>query len=201
MNAWSLRKTLRPFTRPLCVGLLLTAPALLLGGCQALSERFCRVTECEQPSPSDDRSPGERLLMEELTWLGSTSVNQRENRYDSLRDYLNPPACSRETVVMAMTYNTLEEAPESDREPLAAAMQQCINAATPPVPRGMVRVLHAGLATERNTADQRITELEAAVQRERDRNAALEQQLEDLKAIERSLRERGAAGNNDSGED
>ncbi len=172
--------------------LVLTLLILGLGGCQALGDRICEMTDCaDRLSPEDDSPTASEHLLAYLDGVAAMSPERRQATYAVLRQSTPETGCDQRQLRLAGLFLLHPEPPQDDTELLADRLQHCwIDSGNAEISPGLVQVLHTQIVT-RKGQQARTLELERVLRQERQRNAELAEQLEALKAIERSIHQRG----------
>lgn len=172
--------------------LALTLLTLSLGGCQALGDRICELTDCaDRLSPPDDTPDASMRLLSYLDGVAAMPAERRESSYRALRQVTPEQGCDERQLRLAGLHLLHPQPPSEDTALLVERLEACwIHGSNHEVSPGLVQVLHTQIAT-RDSQEARARELERSLRQERQRNAELAEQLEALKAIERSIHQRG----------
>ncbi len=173
--------------------LFLALTTMILGGCQAMTEQWCKAAAYCQLSPEGDTEEAEPVLNDLLQYallagaMDQTALNAERER---LAAAVNSARCSDDHVRLALVARGGEgqrALTDDTLVGLAICSEQVTEA---PVRAALASILHDAHTAQAASAS-RIDELERHLGEEQSRNDALEEQLEALKAIERSIIERG----------
>ncbi|SEO96769.1 hypothetical protein [Aquisalimonas asiatica] len=163
---------------------------LLLGGCQAMTEQWCKTAEYCEVSPNGDTHELDEDLIDYALMVDRMNATMLQAEHERLNGRVRHSECTMDHLRLALVSSRLEPNGSLDDAALDG-LQACRDATDiHPAHAALASVLHDAHEQLAGTSS-RMTELEAALDEQRSRNAALEEQLEALKAIERSIIERG----------
>lgn len=162
---------------------------LLLGGCQAVTERWCETADYCHLSPESDERPATDGLLDYALMVDAMDDLTREAERNRLQDAVSAPVCTNDHVRLALVTRASESGQSLSDEALAGLAACTDHTADAPVRAALASILHDA-HLQRASSRTRIAELEQQLGEQRTRNQDLEEQLEALKSIERSIIER-----------
>ncbi|MFV8835452.1 hypothetical protein [Aquisalimonas sp.] len=163
---------------------------LLLGGCQSMTEQWCKTAEYCEVSPNGDRQELNEDLIDYALMVNEMDATMLQAERERLNGRVRDADCTPDHVRLALVSSRLELNGDLDEAALAGLRACRDGTDIHPANAALASVLHDAHEQLAGTSS-RMTELEAELDEQRSRNAALEEQLEALKAIERSIIERG----------